>query len=111
MCDDSKDKVIDFSKKSNIADGNQQKSFVKEFQYVKLTKDDNGNSFKEDSLVEYAKRSFYIVTVVKNNGICAALYKYKVPYDALLNFLNEFRITESNGKIIDIKRLVPEDLA
>ena len=80
-------------------------------EYVKLTKDDNGNSFKEESLVDLAKRSFYIITVVKNNGICAALYKYKVPYDALLNFLNEFRITESNGKIIDIKRHVPEDLA
>ena len=49
MCDDSNDKVIDFSKKSNIADGNQQKSFVKEFQYVKLTKDDNGNTFKEEA--------------------------------------------------------------
>ena len=52
MCDDSNDKVIDFSKKSNIADGNQQKSFVKEFQYVKLTKDDNGNTFKEEALLD-----------------------------------------------------------
>ena len=111
MCDDTNDKVIDFSKKSNLVDGNQQKSFIKEFQYVKLTKDDNGNSFKEEHLIENAKRTFYIVTVVKNNGIGAALYKYKVPYDAFLDFLNEFRITESNGKIIDIKRYVPEDLA
>ena len=52
MCDDSNDKVIDFSKKSNIVDGNQQKSFVKEFQYVKLTKDDNGNTFKEEALLD-----------------------------------------------------------
>ena len=111
MCDDSNDKVIDFSKKSNITDANQQKSFVKEFQYVKLTKDDNGNTFKEEALLDMAQRCFYIITVVKNNGISAALYKYKVPYSSLLDFLNEFRETESNGKIIDIKRYVPEDLA
>lgn len=111
MCDNTNDKVIDFSKKSNIADGNQQKSFLKEFQYVKLTKDDNGNSFKEELLAEYAQKCFYIVTVMKNNGIGTALYKYKVPYNSLLEFLNKFRITDEYGKIIDIERYIPEDLA
>lgn len=111
MCDNTNDKIIGFSKKSNIADGNQQKSFLKEFQYIILTKDDNGNSFKEESLTEYAQRCFYIVTVFKNSGIGTALYKYKVPYDSLLNFLNEFRTTDINGKIIDIERYIPEDLA
>ncbi len=111
MCDETNDKIIDFSKKSTMIDANQQTSFLKEFQHVKLTKDDNGNSFKEESLCEYAKRCFYIITVMKNNGIGIALYKYKVPYSSLLNFLNEFRINDSHGKIIDIERYIPEDLA
>lgn len=111
MCDEINDKVIDFSKKSGINDGNQQKNFLKDFQYVKLTKDDNGNSFKEDSLLDYAQRCFYIITVMKNNGINIALYKYKVPFDSLLEFLNEFRKTDLYGKIIDIERYIPEDLA
>ena len=48
---------------------------------------------------------------MKNNGIGIALYKYKVPYESLLNFFNKFRHNESYGEIIDIERYVPEDLA
>ncbi|MBE7704280.1 MAG: hypothetical protein E7Z90_00540 [Cyanobacteria bacterium SIG29] len=111
MSDDTNDKVIDFTKKSINIDENQPKSFLKEFQYVKLTKDDNGNSFKEESLREYAQKCFYIVTIMRNTGLGVALYKYKVPFDYLLTFLNEFRSTDAFGKIIDIERYIPEDLA
>ncbi len=105
------DKVIDFFKKTSKNGDNIQQKFFKGFQYVKITRDDNGNYFKEELLREYAQRCFYIVTVMKNNGLSVALYKYKVPYEALLNFLNVFRDNKSYGEIIDIERHIPEDLA
>ena len=70
-----------------------------------------GDYFKEEALREYAQKCFYIVTVMKNNGIGVGLYKYKVPYESLLNFFNQFRNNKSYGEIIDIERYVPEDLA
>ncbi len=108
---DTNDKVISLFKKSGQNVQNSQPRFFKGFQYLKITKDDNGNYFKEEALRDYAKRCFYIVTVMRNNGIGVALYKYKVPYESLLNFLNEFKNNKSYGEVIDIERYVPEDLA
>ncbi len=108
---DGNDKVIDLFKKSSENTTNSQPRFFKGFQYLKITKDDNGNYFKEESLRDYAKRCFYIVTVMRKNGIGVALYKYKVPYESLLNFLNEFKNNKSYGEVIDIERYIPEDLA
>ncbi len=109
MSDDKSDNVIDFFKKSAKISGGQK--FFKGFPYIKITKDDNGNLFKEEFLTEYAKRCFYIVSVVRSMGLGSAIYKYKVPYASLIDFLNEFKNNESYGKIIDIERYIPEDLA
>ena len=111
MDNNSNDKVIDFSKKSVKIEENLHNTIFKDIEYIKITKDENGNSFKEEALIEFAKRCFYIVTVVKNNGITPALYKYKVPFEVLLDVLNEFKNNQSYGKIIDIERYVPDDLA
>ncbi len=111
MADNFDDKVINIFKKSSDIEDNKEQRFFKGFQYVKLTKDENGNYFKEESLREYAQRTFYIVSVMKNNGISAAIYKYKVPYNSLLDFLNVFRNDLTIGEIIDIERYIPEDLA
>ena len=109
MNNDFDGKIIDFSKKSKISEDTQKR--FKGFPYIKLRKDENGNFFKEDSIVEYAKKCFYIVSVIKSDSFSSALYKYKVPYDSLLDFLNDFRTNASYGKVIDIERYVPEDLA
>ena len=111
MTDNIDDKVINLFKKSSDIEDNKEQRFFKGFQYVKLTKDDNGNYFKEDSLREYAQKTYYIVSVMKNNGLSAAIYKYKVPYNSLLDFLIFFKNDSSCGEIIDIERYIPEDLA
>ena len=111
MDENKENKIIDFSKKSNKSEENIQNSIFKGFEYVKLTKDENGNTFKPDILTEYAKKCFYVVTVLKTNGITPALYKYKIPYEALLEFLSNFNSSNEYGKIIDIERYIPEDLA
>jgi len=106
------DNVIDLFRKSpKDINNTKQQRFFKGFPYIKITRDENGNYFKEEALREYAKKCFYIVTVMKNNGIGVGLYKYKVPYDSLLNFFNVFKNSKAYGEIIDIERYVPEDLA
>lgn len=112
MANDFDDKVINLFKKSDsLNEDNIQQRFFKGFQYVKLTKDVNGNCFKEEKLREYAQQCYYIISVMKQNGIGVALYKYKVPYESLLEFFNVFRNNELYGEIIDIERYIPEDLA
>ena len=105
---DGNDKIINFIKKTTE---NENQRVFKGFPYIKITKDDSGNYFNADALKEYAQKCFYIVTVMKSNEIGVALYKYKVPYESLLKFLNEFKYNKSYGQIIDIERYIPEDLA
>jgi hypothetical protein len=111
MSDDLNNKVVNLFRKSSNKEDSIPQRFFKGFQYVKITKDDNGNYFKEDSLREYAQGCFYIVTVMKHNSIGVALYKYKVPYSSMLEFFNMFRNNSLYGEIIDIERYIPEDLA
>lgn len=105
------DKVIDIFTKTPKEGDTVSQRFFKGFQYVKITKDENGNYFNEEALREYAQKCFYIVTVMKKNAIGVGLYKYKVPYTSLLNFFNQFRNNKSYGEIIDIERYIPKDLA
>lgn len=111
MHNDKNDNVINLFQKSKHNAENGNLKLFKGFPYVKLLKDENGNLFKEESLLEYADRCFYIVSAIKKNGINAVLYKYKVPFDSLFDFLKEFKQNESYGKVIDIERYIPEDLA
>ena len=108
---DNKDKAINLFKMTPKEGGTARQRFFKGFQYVKITKDENGNYYKEEALREYAKKCFYIISVMRKNAIGVALYKYKVPYDSLLNFFYRFRNTKAYGEIIDIERYIPEDLA
>lgn len=110
MTNDNNNVINIFKNSVNHSDDLQQR-FFKGFQYVKITKDDNGNYFKEETLRDYANRCFYIISVMKKNGIGSAIYKYKVPYSSLLDFFNVFRNNELYGEIIDIERYIPEDLA
>ena len=111
MSDDTDNKVINLFNRSSDDENSIRQRFFKGFQYVKIIKDENGNYFKEEALRDYAKKCYFIITVMKNNGIGVALYKYKVPYSSLLDFFNVFRNNELYGEIIDIERYIPEDLA
>ena len=111
MDNNDKNNVINIFKRPSSNGDIENQRFFKGFPYVKIMKDENGNYFKEEALREYAQKCFYIVTVMKKNGIGVGLYKYKVPYQSLLKFLNEFRYNKSYGEVIDIERYIPEDLA
>ena len=111
MTENTDEKVVNLFKKTSADDDNSRQRFFKGFQYVKLIKDENGNWFKEDFLRDYAQKCYYIITVMKHNGIGVALYKYKVPYSSLLDFFNVFKNNKNYGEIIDVERYIPEDLA
>ena len=113
MTDNIKNKVIDiFRKHEDTADKeNSRVKFFNGFNYVRLDKDVNGNFFKEDNLLDYASKCQYIVRVMKEKDGHVALYNYKVPHDRIIEFISKFANNELSGKIIEIDKYVPENLA
>jgi len=107
----SEDKIINLFGKSRSGKNSEKQRFFKGFQYIKLSKDENGSYFNEELIKEYAKKSFYIVSVMRRIGIGVSIYKYNVPYESLLKFLDRFKNNKSYGEIIDIERYVPDDPA
>lgn len=106
-------KVIDiFNKHKKMPLGkDEQVKFFKGFNYVRLDKDLNGKSFIEENLIEYSKKCQYIVRVMREKDNHVALYNYKVPHDRIIEFISKFANNELNGKIIEIDKYIPEELA
>ena len=114
MSDNINDKVIDiFNKHKNQAleENDEKVKFFKGFNYVRLDRDLNGKRFKEANLLEYSKKCLYIVRVMREKDKDVALYNYKVPHNRLVEFISKFANNELNGKIIEIDKYIPEDLA
>ena len=108
---DNSDNIIDFFKHSSNTKGSKKKESVDSFPYIKLVKDTNGNYFSEESLREYSKKVCYIITLMRKNQPSVALYKYKVPQEYLVKFLNEVNSKNFDGELVDIEKYIPEDLA
>lgn len=97
-------------KNKPVGDNEKVKNFAG-FSYVRLDKDVNGYSFKEENLLEYAEECRYIVKVMRAKDGKPSLYNYNVSNDKLLDFLLMFRNNELNGSIIEIDKFLPKDLA
>lgn len=80
------------------------------FSYVRMDKDNNGYSFKEEKLLEYAKKCHYIVKVMRMKNGSPSLYSYNVPNDKLLDFMLLFKNNELNGTIIEIDKFLPKNI-
>ena len=50
MSDKENDKIIDIFRKPSVNGDTDRRRFFKGFQYVKITKDENGNYYKEEAL-------------------------------------------------------------
>ncbi len=114
MTDNINDKIINmFNKhKDNALTFSSEKvKFFKGFNYVRLDKDLNGRPFNEEHLLEYAQKCQYIVRVMREKDGQTSLYNYKVPHNKITEFVSKFANNELNGKIIEIDKFVPEDLA
>lgn len=81
------------------------------FNYVKIKKDTNGNKFNKDHLLKYRVKCHYMVTVMREVDDEVILYSYDVPNDDLFKFMKSFDENTLDGKIIEIDKYFPDDLA
>jgi len=116
MTKDDKNNVINmFSAAQTINDMPQeireQVKFYAGFNYVKHTKDANGNSFSKENLLNYASKCHYMVTVMREINSEVFVYSYHVPNSDLFKFMKSFEENKLDGTIIKIDKYFPEDLA
>lgn len=115
MSDEINKNVINlFSKHNNnrlTPDVQKRVKYYAGFNYVKLTKDTNGNKFNKDNLLNYASKCHYMVTVMRELGSDIVLYSYDVPNSDLFKFMKSFEENTLDGTIIEIDKYFPEDLA
>ena len=114
MTDDINKKVINMFNRhiSDLPQETEEKiRFFAGFNYVKLKRDSNGKKFIKANLSSYAEKCHYIVSVMREVDGDVCLYNYDVKNSDLLRFLRAFEEDTLNGKIIEIEKYVPEDLA
>ena len=84
------DKIVDlFSEKRSVKPEAGAK-FFQGFNYIRLSKDRNGNLFNAEHLRNYAERICYLVTVLREHDGLTWLYNYEVPAPQLIEFIEKF---------------------
>ena len=114
MTDEINKKVISIFSKHKSSQPSKHAERVKffaGFNYVKIEQDTNGKPFKVENLEKYAQKCNYIVRVMRSINGEIVLYNYDVPNDQLFKFIKAFENNTLNGKIIEIDKYFPEDLA
>lgn len=85
--------------------------FYAGFNYVRIDRDTNGNKFNPDFLKKYAEDCHYIVRVMREYKGETVLYNYDVPNNDLFKFIKSFEENTLDGKIIEIEKYFPDELA
>ncbi len=115
MSDEINKKVINlFSNHNNnriTPEVQKRVKFYAGFNYVKLNKDSNGNKFNKENLLNYSSKCHYMVTVMRELDGEVILYSYDVPNNELFKFMKSFDENKLDGKIIEIDKYFPNDLA
>ena len=114
MSEEFDEKVVNLFKKHNSSGkkiNDENMKYFAGYNYVKLSKDSNGNPFIKKNLLEYAQTCRYIVRVMRELGNQVFLYNYDVSADDLFDCLKKIRENELSGEIIEIERYSTEDLA
>jgi hypothetical protein len=79
--------------------------------YICVKKDENSRSFDVEKLLDRAYSCQYIVKVMVNHSDSPYIYNYKVPGEKILDFLTPYINMEKEGKIIEIDKYYPHELA
>ena len=112
MSEDINKKVIDiFSKHSKSLPAAEKVKFYAGFNYVKLSKDTNGNKFNEEHLRNFSEKCHYIESDMRKFDGQVYLYNYDVPNKDLFKFMKSFEENTLDGEIIEIEKYIPEGLA
>lgn len=81
------------------------------FDYIKMDKDLNGTPFIKENLIDYSVGCMYMVRVMREKSGKTYLYNYYVSQDRLCEFLNSLETGKFDGKLIEVEKYIPEDLA
>ncbi|OGI22187.1 MAG: hypothetical protein A2287_04860 [Candidatus Melainabacteria bacterium RIFOXYA12_FULL_32_12] len=81
------------------------------FYYICVKKDDNGRNFDEDKLLKSSNDCHYLVKVMVKHSEYPYIYNYKVPGEDILDFLKPYTNNEIEGKILEINKYYPHELA
>ena len=115
MTEEISQKVINiFSKHKNGKQADLDEKIVKcedGICYICIKHDKHGNAFEEKDLQEIANETQYIIKVMVNHSTSPYIYNYKVPGDKLMKFLLDYVTNKKEGKIIEIEKYIPTDLA
>jgi hypothetical protein len=114
MSDDINKKVLNMFNRHNndLPQETEEKiKFFAGFNYVKLKRDVNGKKFVPSKLEAYAEKCHYIVSVLREVDGEACLYNYDIKSSELLNFIKALDNKTLTGKLIEIEKYIPEDLA
>ena len=114
MSENDNKKILKISDKISQKSASSKKKEIKNFcgfDYVKMEKDLNGTSFVKENLLDYARKCKYMVRVMREKEGKIYLYNYYVSQDKINEFLNKIESGEFDGKIIEIEKYIPENLA
>ncbi|MCM1265630.1 MAG: hypothetical protein NC200_05465 [Candidatus Gastranaerophilales bacterium] len=114
MSEDINKKVINMFNRHNndLPQETEEKiKFFAGFNYVKLKRDTNGKKFVPANLESYAKKCHYIVTVMRNVDGETCLYNYDLKSEDLPLFMKALENNTLTGKLIEIEKYIPEELA
>lgn len=109
MTDDFKKVVELFSK--NKKDSNDIKKDVYGIYFVRAEKDENGNFFNADGLVNFAANTDYLVKVMRIENAKTIVYTYRISGEMLVSFVSKYSDTDPNERIIEITKCPPQNLA
>ncbi len=112
MSEQNNKNILKFSNRAKSV--GSKKSGIKEFQgfeYIKMDKDLNGTPFIKESLEEYADSCRYMVRVMREKDKKVCLYNYYIPQDSWCMFLTKIENGEFDGRVIEVEKYIPEDLA
>ena len=116
MTDKINEKVINIfarhNKKANPASEEEQVYKSPDgFSYVHIKSDENGHPLDESKLLEKADSQWYIVKVLEHHKNKPTIKNFKVSGERLLEFLESFLVEKRAGRIIEIDKYYPEELA
>ena len=114
MSEDINKKVISIFKSQNNELETEYEEKIKYFagfNYVKLKRDVAGKKLVASNLESYAEKCRYIISVMRtvDNEVC--LYNYDIKSSELPLFMKALENKTLTGKLIEIEKYIPEDLA
>lgn len=79
--------------------------------FVRAEKDENGNFFNAQHLINFADDTDYLIRVMKIENQKTCVYTYKVSGNILISFISDYSDKDENERIIEIIKCQPQTLA